>query len=517
MINIKKLTAAAVALALWLPLSVPYSSAYGYESTPVTAAKAARSSKTAKTAKKSADTLSINDYKATESTITLSWNEVDDADGYIVYILKNEKFRIADDIKGKTSAVISGLDTAQEYVFKVRSYKLSKGKKKYGLSSEKYTAVTAPAKKGTKITSFRYDKSKDKATLKWKKTECSGYMIFAEYYGQWIKVREIDDPEKTSAVFDFGKIYKDSIGTTPEELMSDPFISELFADDPELMEYLMSDPEFMAYLSDIYSGGSGYYSSMAGYSSGHYSKADSALLNQGGIMGYRFAIKAYTRDSSGNKTFKSNMYTMSEPYYDIEELRSTVGESDYKLLTKVLKKNKGKSSRKYDYYITSADSKGKITSEKKELTISDASIKAIDKFAKEHFGKDWTDADKLIYTINWINKNVEYDYEFKAPGRGFADNIFTYRKGQCDSYNGTIAELLTYLGYKDVMLQCMTPSVRGSQHLRAAIYSGKKYYTFECGNYSKNGNWMWFISEGLEVPLKSKAKKSKSDQVRSRE
>lgn len=37
------------------------------------------------------------------------------------------------------------------------------------------------------------------------------------------------------------------------------------------------------------------------------------------------------------------------------------------------------------------------------------------------------------------------------------------------------------------------------------------------GNYGKNGNRMWFISEGLEVPLKSKAKKSKSDQVRSRE
>ena len=47
MMNIKKLAAAAVALALWLPLSVPYSSAYGYESTPVTAAKAAKPAKTA--------------------------------------------------------------------------------------------------------------------------------------------------------------------------------------------------------------------------------------------------------------------------------------------------------------------------------------------------------------------------------------------------------------------------------------------------------------------------------------
>ncbi|MCR5167149.1 MAG: transglutaminase-like domain-containing protein [Oscillospiraceae bacterium] len=512
MMNIKKLAAAAVALTLWLPLSAPYSSAYGYEGMSFTAAKAAKTAKTSKSAEKAEkndSTLSIKDYKATADSITLYRNEADDADGYTVYILKNGKFRIAADVKGDTRAEISGLDTAQEYVFKVRSYKLSKKKKKYGLSSGKYTAVTAPKKSGAAIKSFRYDINRDRATLKWKKTECSGYMIFAQYYGQWIKVREIDDPDKTSTVFDFGKIYKDSIGITPEELMSDPMFAYYLSDDPALAEYMMSDPEFMAYLADVYNHNDAYYISMPGYSSGHYSRGDSALLNQGGLMGYRFAVKAYTRDSSGNKTFKSDMCTMPEPYYDIAELRSVTGESDYKLITKILKKNKGKSSRRYDYYITSADSKGKISSEKKELTISDASIKAIEKFAKEHFGKDWSDADKLIYTINWINKNVEYDYEFKAPNRGFADNIFTCRKGQCDSYNGTIAELLTYLGYKDVFLQCMTPSVRGSQHLRTAIYSGKKYYTFECGNYGKNGSWMWFISEGLDIPLKSKAKKSK--------
>ena len=42
-------------------------------------------------------------------------------------------------------------------------------------------------------------------------------------------------------------------------------------------------------------------------------------------------------------------------------------------------------------------------------------------------------------------------------------------------------------------------------------------HTGHCGKTGKNGNWMWFISEGLEVPLRSKAKKSKSDLARRRE
>ena len=222
-----------------------------------------------------------------------------------------------------------------------------------------------------------------------------------------------------------------------------------------------------------------------------------------GVYGYQFALRPYTTDRDSRHTWYSPSYKQTEPYYDINTLTSYYG-SEYKLLSKLLPKNKVSKAPGYYYtYITSKDAKtGKITSTKSKSYVSDASKKAYDAFAKKHFGKNWTDAHKVVYMLNWINKNSTYDTEYKANAGGYLANVLTQHLGQCDSYNGAIAEMLTYLGYKDVYLQGMTNSVRKSgQHFRTEMKIGKKTYSFEVGNMGKYEGWLWLFEEYDEVPL----------------
>ena len=479
----KKFIAAAAAAAL-ISTSAALPASAEPISYPELSLSVSRTYSSARTKKQSAKKPEFKSYTADADSITLKWKKADKADGYIVYMVNGKKASKAAETTDKTSCVISGLDPDTEYTFTFCPYTLSGGKKVSGKMSRFYTAVTAPSKKAN-LSGLIVNSKKNKVTLKWKKTKCSGYEVYAYSGGKWVKVKTVNDPDVTQVTFDLGKIYNKYLEANT--IMFD--INDL---DPEMLELYMDD----------------FYSFYEEYQKKHGDpniEIYEALLSQGGAMGHRYAVRAFNTDSAGNGTALSEMSFMKDAYYDIGELKEFAGgEKSLKKIEKVLKKNyTGVSAKTYTLYTTSADDKGKITSSEKTLYISDADIKAIEKFSKEHFKSGWSDAEKLIYTINWINKNVEYDYSYTYPGKGYADNIFTYRKGQCDSYNGTIAEMLTYWGYKNVFLQCMTPSVRGSQHLRAAIKSGKKYYTFECGNYGKNGGWMWFFNEGLEVPLKN--------------
>ena len=442
------------------------------QSLTVSAELAGATAETAYLASEALAKAELTDYTAGENSVKIKWKSVSGADGYTVYhVVGKDAYKLAD-ITGKTETEIKGLEAGAEYKFAVRAYSVSGGVKTKGAISKVLTVYTTPSKSGTKLLSVGFQENK--VVLKWEKANCTGYKIFAVYGSNWIKVRTITNSETTSTVFDYDKLFDEYIN---EGGYVDPFLY-FFYDDPTMLGYGVGQT-----------------------ASG--SKKYAALFNQGGAKGYRFAIKTYT-EREGSDTFQSDLFTMKEPIYNMAELKSIAGSSDVKLIEKVLKANQtGKQRTKYTLCYTSTDSSGKISTTTREATISSASLKAIETFAKKHFKSSWSDAEKLIFTINWINKNVDYDYEYKSPGGGYSDNIYTYKTGQCDSYNGAIAELLTYLGYKNVILQSMDSSVRHSPHTRAAIYYDGNYYTFETGNYGKNGSWMWYINEGLEVPLKS--------------
>lgn len=397
--------------------------------------------------------VTVKSYKANSTSVTLKWNASKNAKGYKIYILEGDKYKGAATFKTAVkSGKVTGLKANTEYTFKVRAFNYKDdGTKVWGKSSKAFKAVTAPvsSKDEYKIKSVKvYNPYSDSTyvKVKWGKTACQGYLIYLYEPSEkkWVRVADITDPKKTSISLNL-------------------------------------------------------------YSKATYqSKELCYVWGTGGARGYRFCVRPYNRDSAGNGTAYAKCYKAKEAYYDITELEY-VFEDEYSQLCKLLPKAKAADAPAYYYtYITSKDKKtGAISSTKTKSYVSEASRKAYKTFAKEHFGKNWTDAQKLLYTINWINKNNEYDYKYVANAGGYFANVTVQKLGQCNSYNGAIAEMLTILGYKGHYMQCMTPSVREWQHYRTEIKIGKKTYSFESGE----GSWMWIFQQYDEVPLSKKATK----------
>ncbi|MBR6336635.1 MAG: fibronectin type III domain-containing protein [Ruminococcus sp.] len=397
----------------------------------------------------------VKKYSANSTSVTLKWKAASNAEGYRVYRLIDGKYKKAADFgKKDLSGKITGLEADTEYTFKVRAYNYnSDGSKVWGKSSKAFKAITGPvSSKEYKIKSIKvklgsgyYYGEDSKVTLKWGKTKCMGYVIYIynAYDEKWEKLAVIKDPDKTSMTF-------------------------------------------------------GMYNVLSGQ------KKALCETDSGYSRGYRFCVRPFNQDSAGNGTAYAKCFKAKEPYYDMAELESAFSD-EYQLLSKMLPKAKADNAPNYYYtYITSADKKtGAITSTKTKSYVSEASRAAYEKFAKEHFKSGWTDAQKLLYTINWINKNNEYDYKYAANAGGYFANVTVQKLGQCNSYNGAIAEMLTILGYKGHYMQCMTPSVRSCQHFRTEIKIGKKTYSFESGETG----WMWVFRDFDEVPLSKKAKK----------
>ena len=388
---------------------------------------------------------SFTDYSADANSVTLTWKKVSGATGYRIYKTVNG---VDTDLltirKNVNSVKIEKLSAGTNYSFRIRAYVKGEDKNYWSAKSAVYNTITAPVKNGFKITSVKSYTNDTKVTVKWDKVKCTGYLLYIYdcHAQEWVMAANVTGMNNTEYVF-----------TTSVKAPGGKYPLYYVA---------------------------------------------------GGTYGYQFALRPYTTDKDKHHTLYSPSYKQTEPYYNVNTLANYYGE-EYTLLSKILPKLKASAAPAYYYtYTTSKDSKtGKISSTSTKSYVSDASKKAYDAFAKAHFGKSWTDAQKVLYTLNWINKNSEYDYKYQANAGGYLANVLTQRLGQCNSYNGAIAEMLTYLGYKNVYLQCMTPSVRSGQHYRTELTYGKKTYSFEAGNMRKYEGWLWLFEEYDEVPLKS--------------
>ena len=118
------------------------------------------------------------------SEIQLSWSKVSGASGYSVYMRKNGKYNKLGDCKG-TSYTVKNLPNATRENFKVRAYKIVKGKKVYGEHSANWNTATNPqACKGLKVSSVGTDSVK----LSWTKIGCTNYRIYQNIKGEWKEI-----------------------------------------------------------------------------------------------------------------------------------------------------------------------------------------------------------------------------------------------------------------------------------------------------------------------------------------
>ena len=142
------------------------------------------------------------------TSLELSWNAAEDAEGYHVYWRNTESTKnmvLLSTVKS-TSLTIRNLKAGQAFQIKVAGYKTKDGSIIEG-KSKTVTAATVP----TQVSSFRVGKLDATATtLKWSKvSQCDGYIITRQMDGVWsqLKVLGRDTTEFTDKGLKTGKAY----------------------------------------------------------------------------------------------------------------------------------------------------------------------------------------------------------------------------------------------------------------------------------------------------------------------
>ena len=118
------------------------------------------------------------------NSVTLKWNKVTGASGYIVYQAVNGKWQR---LKVTTAAAItvSSLKAGTTYNFTVKAYKTFGGKNYYG-SYKAFSTTTLPATPTMTLSSNKTNS----VSLKWNKvTGASGYIVYQAVNGKWQRLK----------------------------------------------------------------------------------------------------------------------------------------------------------------------------------------------------------------------------------------------------------------------------------------------------------------------------------------
>ena len=173
------------------------------------------------------------------------------------------------------------------------------------------------------------------------------------------------------------------------------------------------------------------------------------------------------------------------PY--IEDVRRSQPEK-LEFFTKNLKPGESNTKSIKCYMYNSSDSSKKYSSH--TINFTDADRKAVKQFEKDYFHKNWSDAEKVLFTLQWINYNSTYDKSYKYSGRhSLADVIFNYRYGQCLQYNGALVMMMNYLGYDAYLVA----RIGYRQHYRAFIDINGEPYAIEVG--ADSHRWGYYFLE----------------------
>ena len=142
---------------------------------------------------------SVSSY--TNTTITLKWNKVSGANGYVIekYNSSKKKWTTTAKIKKgtKTSYKVKKLSAVKKYKFRIRAYKKSGQKLVYSPKAKTLTTYTSPAKpKNFRVKSVNMNS----VTFAWKKvSKAKGYKIQQLVDGKWKDVKKINKVKTVSA------------------------------------------------------------------------------------------------------------------------------------------------------------------------------------------------------------------------------------------------------------------------------------------------------------------------------
>ena len=128
------------------------------------------------------------------NSVTLQWNKVSGAQGYVVYLYDKAAKKWKRYKKTETAAntiTVTGLNAGEAYAFTARAYTMSGTKEILSPSFTNYKVATAPAKVNFTITA----RQKGKAVLNW--TKVAGATSYAVYYkpngGSWSKIATVNN------------------------------------------------------------------------------------------------------------------------------------------------------------------------------------------------------------------------------------------------------------------------------------------------------------------------------------
>ena len=130
-------------------------------------------------------------------SLTISWNKVASANGYVLDIYKDGKWTEVARYKSNATLkyVATGLTVGTQYKFRIKSYAVNNSLTIYSTYSSPVIAVTKPAQvTGFKITA----NGSNSVSLSWNKVNASGYVIQCLKNNEWVTVGNIKDSATTS-------------------------------------------------------------------------------------------------------------------------------------------------------------------------------------------------------------------------------------------------------------------------------------------------------------------------------
>ncbi len=141
------------------------------------------------------------------------------------------------------------------------------------------------------------------------------------------------------------------------------------------------------------------------------------------------------------------------------------------------------------------DAQGSTTKLEWTYKISAADKKILDQFAKNYTGM--TRQERLRYTLEWINMNSDYGYDYNKVSSSWVTAIYKNQYGQCLQYNGALAAMMACMGYDVRMVKGYRCNATGSsrwQHFWLEVDIDGVTYIMETGCYSKYGAWSYFLT-----------------------
>ena len=149
----------------------------------------------------------VSGFKAAANTaraIKLTWNKASGAQGYMLFKANNGKWECIKNLTA-TSYVVTGLDSATNYKFAVRSYRKSNGKTLASTSYPTVTTSTAPA-----TVNFSLAAGKNSAVVKWTKVAgATGYIVYykTSANGSWQRLKVTTGTSFTKTGLVSGRTY----------------------------------------------------------------------------------------------------------------------------------------------------------------------------------------------------------------------------------------------------------------------------------------------------------------------